>query len=454
MSHRPNKAPGPDEIANITLKKMFHTTAQHLQSLIQASINTSHFPTSFKSTTTVVLRKPEKPDYTKANAYRPIALENTIGKLIESIMTELLSHALEEYQLISPQHYGGRPGRTREDAMIMLMERIMHAWKERVFYLVVFMDVTGAFNYIHHKRLLHKLKKRKVPGFIVRWVKDFLGNRSTRLKFNGVESEKIYTNVGVPQGSPISPILYMFYNADLLEIPGDRSGVLSLGFIDDIAYGVQGETEEDNARELEGMLMEAERRREKHGARFEMSKYVLVYFSKAKPNITDAAHVRIGETTIKPANKTKYLGVIFDRKLFFQEHIQHIAKKGAQFVLAMSRIANCTRGPAYKQTRTLFTSVVEPRMYYAATVWYRPFKGNVAPHQQISTAKLETAQRTAAKAILGTFRTTSTAAPQIETSLPPLYLCLRNRVLQSWTRMQTTPEIHPINEAIRRTTSS
>ena len=78
-------------------------------------------------TTTVIIRKPGKPDYTKASAYCPIALENTLGKLIESIITELLSHAVEEYHLIPPQHYGGRPGRTGEEAMVMLMERIKHA---------------------------------------------------------------------------------------------------------------------------------------------------------------------------------------------------------------------------------------------------------------------------------------------------------------------------------------
>ena len=101
------------------------------------------------------------------------------------------------------------------------------------------MDVAGAFNHVLHNRLIHNMKRRKVPDFIVRWVENFLQNRRTRLKFNGVESKPIYTNVGVPQGSPISPILDMFYNADLLEIPGERSGVLSLGFIDDIAYGVR-----------------------------------------------------------------------------------------------------------------------------------------------------------------------------------------------------------------------
>jgi hypothetical protein len=38
-------------------------------------------------TTTAILRKPIKPDYTKASAYRPIALENKLGKLIESVVT-------------------------------------------------------------------------------------------------------------------------------------------------------------------------------------------------------------------------------------------------------------------------------------------------------------------------------------------------------------------------------
>ena len=96
----PKKAPGPDKIANIMLKKTFDITSHHLHTLIQASINTAHFSSTFKSTTTIVLRKPGKPDYTKAEAYRPIALESTLGKLIESVITELLSHAVEQYQLI------------------------------------------------------------------------------------------------------------------------------------------------------------------------------------------------------------------------------------------------------------------------------------------------------------------------------------------------------------------
>jgi hypothetical protein len=200
----PKKAPGPDEITNQVLKKSYDIIQHHLHALIQASINTAHFPTIYKTTTTVVLQKPAKPDYTKPNPYHPITLENTMGKIIESTITEILSYISEENNLLPPQHYGGRPGRTGEDTMMTLMEKIYNMWKERAVYSTVFMDVMGAFNNVHHKRLCHNMWKRRVPDFIVRWVESFLTGRSTILRFNGIDSERIAVNAGVPQGSPIS----------------------------------------------------------------------------------------------------------------------------------------------------------------------------------------------------------------------------------------------------------
>src|SRR6266480_109353 len=98
--------------------------------------------------------------------------------------------------------------------------------------------------------------------------------------------------------SPISPILYLFYNADLLDIPA-TSGQ-SLGFIDDIAFGVLGGTDESNAKELEKMLDKAERWREAHGARFETSKYVLIHFTR-HPNKSTQAAIRIANAVIQPS---------------------------------------------------------------------------------------------------------------------------------------------------------
>src|SRR5579859_7801328 len=179
--------------------------------------------------------------------------------------------------------------------MMLLSEKIMNAWKERDVYSIVFMDVASAFNNVHHKRLLHNLKKRRFPDFMVKWVRSFLSDRYTQMRFNGTNTERIKIHVGVPQGSPLSPILYLFYNVDLLDVPGRRG--LSLGFIDDIAYGVQGESDVHNVRELERMLLKAEKWREGHGARFETTKYVLTHFTRSRT--TPTANITITGTTIE-----------------------------------------------------------------------------------------------------------------------------------------------------------
>ena len=128
----------------------------------------------------------------------------------------------------------------------------------------------------------------------------------------------------------------MYYNADLLDIPQQRE--TGLGFIYDIMYGVEGLTDKENARRLDQLVYEAEKWRIKHGAQFELSKYILVHFTRNYRRSTDAA-INIEGATIKPANQVKYLGVIFDKKLRFKAHLQHIIKKGTQAAMALSRIA-------------------------------------------------------------------------------------------------------------------
>src|SRR5204863_9763860 len=92
------KATRPHEIDNIVIKKTLALTEQHLRALMQASIDLGHFPKPFKQTNMVVLRKPGKPDYTITKAYRPIALENTLGKVLESVMVDTISYLMETYE--------------------------------------------------------------------------------------------------------------------------------------------------------------------------------------------------------------------------------------------------------------------------------------------------------------------------------------------------------------------
>ncbi len=115
-----------------------------------------------------------------------------------------------------------------------------------------------------------------------------------------------------------------YYNANLLAIPQQRE--TGLGFIDDITYGVEGFTDKGNTRKLNQLLREAEEWRKKHGVQFEMSKYILVHFTRNYNQATNAA-ITIGKVIIEPSNEAKYLGVIFDEELRFKTHLQYITKR-------------------------------------------------------------------------------------------------------------------------------
>src|SRR6266496_5809780 len=120
----PNKAPRPDEIPNHILKQCLSTLQHHILMLAQQSISTGHFPQPYRETIALVLHKPNKPNYMKPNAYHPITLENTIGKVLESIMANHISYLCETFNLLPKHHFGSWPGCTTEDAMLILSESI------------------------------------------------------------------------------------------------------------------------------------------------------------------------------------------------------------------------------------------------------------------------------------------------------------------------------------------
>jgi hypothetical protein len=99
----------------------------------------AYVPRSWKVATIVVLRKPNKPDYTKAKAYRPISLLRTIAKALEAIVATRLSYVAERYNLLPTNHMGGRKGRSSEQAVTVLVEAIREAWRaNKVLSLVTF----------------------------------------------------------------------------------------------------------------------------------------------------------------------------------------------------------------------------------------------------------------------------------------------------------------------------
>ena len=106
------KAPGPDGIINKALTVAIPRLKGHLARLFNQSLCLGYCPQHFRESATIVLRKPGKDNYTVPKAYRPIALLNTIGKIMDSIIAKRLSYLAESVGLLPDTHMGGKKMRS------------------------------------------------------------------------------------------------------------------------------------------------------------------------------------------------------------------------------------------------------------------------------------------------------------------------------------------------------
>lgn len=99
-SAAPHKAPGADGITNGILQLVLDILLPSLYRLFNACLEQGYCPAHFQDSVTVALRKPGKEDYRHPKSYRPIALLNTLGKVLEGIMANRLAYLADEYQLL------------------------------------------------------------------------------------------------------------------------------------------------------------------------------------------------------------------------------------------------------------------------------------------------------------------------------------------------------------------
>ena len=111
---KPWKAPGDDGLKQ----------KDRVLLLFQTSLDRGDLPNQWRNAKIIPLKKPNKGDYTKARAQRPISLLSTLGKVLESVVAERISHAVETSGLLPTNHFAARKKCSTEQALLLLQEHI------------------------------------------------------------------------------------------------------------------------------------------------------------------------------------------------------------------------------------------------------------------------------------------------------------------------------------------
>jgi hypothetical protein len=100
-----------------------------------------------------------------AKAYRPIALLNTLEKVLEKIVAYRISALAEEHGLLPTTQMGARPGRSTVTALEMLTEQIKTVWANdpSLVASMLSLDISGAFDNVSHERLIHNILDAELP---------------------------------------------------------------------------------------------------------------------------------------------------------------------------------------------------------------------------------------------------------------------------------------------------
>ncbi|KAI0995563.1 hypothetical protein K3495_g12617 [Podosphaera aphanis] len=106
-----------------------------------------------------------------------------MGKLLEKLVANRISKAAEEFNLLPEEQMGARPKRCTNSAVELLTEQIHTIWgkdKRKVASLLS-LDISGAFDNVSQKRLIHNLREKVIPRWICNFVKSFLEESTTSI---------------------------------------------------------------------------------------------------------------------------------------------------------------------------------------------------------------------------------------------------------------------------------
>ncbi|RBQ84877.1 hypothetical protein VDGD_04845 [Verticillium dahliae] len=437
---KPWKAPGADGLPLMAWRQVWPVVRHRVLKLFRKTVEEGALPHQWRHAKIVPLKKPGKGDYTIAKAWRPISLLSTLGKVLEAVIAERISYAVEEFGLLPSNHFGARKRRSAEQALMLLQEHIFKAWRGRQVVSLVSFDVKGAYNGVYKDRLLQRLAARGIPPQLVRWVGAFCSGRTASIDVNGQASEKRdLPQAGLPQGSPLSPVLFLFFNADLVQhrIGADGGAV---AFVDDYTAWVVGPTAEANRGGIQGIIEKALNWESRSGATFEADKTAIIHFSRNAERVDGTPYIIKGRT-VNPKEEVKVLGVILDQQLRYKKHIARAATKGLKAAMALRRL----RGLAPSVARQLYTSTVAPVMDYASCIWMHACGETLVK-------PLNRVQNVGAQAIVGTFRTVATAVAEAEASIPTVRQRFARRATTFWIGMHTLPRNHPLVHFMTRST--
>jgi hypothetical protein len=396
MNMKGDSAPGKDGISINVIKHIKEFISDTLAHIFNTILSEGSIPNSFKIAVISPVHK--SGDKTDINNYRPISLLNVFSKIFEIIIKKRLLTYLEENLILPISQYGFRENLGTEDALAQLSKDIYTNLEQKNKTLGIFMDLSKAFDSISHVKLLSIFQSIGINNKSYKLFKSYLQNRKQQVQIGDTLSNELTITNGVPQGTVLSPILYIIYVAELgnLNIHGKL-----FSYADDTALIISETNWEKAYQYAESDMCIINEWFFKHNLRLNPNKTKFITFTQDKRTQPIISEIKIHKLCciaknkndscilIKKIDNIKYLGVVFDQYMKWDIQIKNLIikmRKLNHFYINAKKVLDKS------MLRMVYFAMTQSILQYGITAW-----GGLGI---VAYNKLQTAQKSIIKIIL------------------------------------------------------
>ena len=205
-----------------------------------------------------------------------ISLLNTLSRIFESIMQKRLYYYCETESILPDSQTAYRKHNSCIDPLIRITQDIHSGFNRSCTTVMVQLDFSKAFDTVWVDGLLYKIQQSGLRGKLPDWISSFLSERKYRIVHPSTTTFRVFSS-GVPQGSILSPLLFLIFVADC----ANSLTSLHAEFADDLTLWFSSYDDSDTFAVLNEDLKKLEEWAHRWGLTFSLTKCTYTVFSNS-----------------------------------------------------------------------------------------------------------------------------------------------------------------------------